>query len=94
MVFKEDGKIQYLSAGYVADRFTGDTTNGLGAIFGKYETIGVPLSALGLGQVGNKFLGKFQKLSDFLPKGVLPRSFSAEKDIPKWWKDKRRGNEV
>jgi hypothetical protein len=52
-IFNDDGKIKHFSAGYVADRFTGDTTNGLGAVFGKYEVIGVPLAKLGFGQVGN-----------------------------------------
>jgi hypothetical protein len=54
----------------------------LGAVFGKYEEIGVP--KLGFEQVRNKFLGKFQKLSRILPEGVLPMNVSAERDIPKW----------
>lgn len=33
-VFNEQGKIKHYSIGYVTDRFTGDTTGGMGAIFG------------------------------------------------------------
>lgn len=90
MLFNEDGKIKYQSVGYITDRFTGDTTGGKGAVFGLYEVIGQPIDAT----VGGKVMGIMQKVSSKLPGGILPKSFSSKEDIPAWWTDKRRGNDV
>lgn len=76
--------------GYITDRFTGDTTGGKGAVFGIYDVIGQPISA----KVGGKYLGFLQKVTSLLPAGTVPISYSAKKDIPSWWTDKRRGNEA
>ena len=81
----EEGKIEYLSVGYVTDRFTGDTTGGMGAVFGMMKHMGVDID----GSVGSLSMRVVQRLGSVLP--GIPKSFSAEQDIPSWWTDKRRG---
>lgn len=84
MVFDEQGKIKHITVGYVTDRFTGDTTKGKGAVFGLYEVMGIGVP----GDVGSAFLRVTQSLSGIFK---LPISYSADKDLPAWWTDKRRG---
>ena len=34
-----------------------------------------------------------QKLTEFLPEGMVPRSYSKKESLPSWWKDQRMGAE-
>jgi hypothetical protein len=89
VIWKDDKTIRYQSVGYVMDRYTGDTTNGMGAVFGLFHHMGITSMDDGIGSVTNRFL---QWLSSrVLPEGMLPKSYSKEEDIPAWWTDKRRG---
>jgi len=88
VIFDNTGKIRYQSVGYVADRFTGDTTGGRGAVFGQYAVMGELLDP----NPGSFVLRALQKLSEFLPD--VPQSYSKPEDVPKWWKDPRRGAEL
>lgn len=92
VIWKDDKTIQYQSVGYVMDRYTGDTTNGMGAVFGLFHHMGIePSLDDAVGSPTNQFL---QWLSSrVLPDGMLPKSYSKEEDIPSWWTDKRRGCE-
>lgn len=87
ITWNEEGKIKYITVGYVTDRFTGDTTGGKGAILGLYDVVGRPVNA----NIGSKTTRFIQKLATVLPEGKIPRSYSKEEDIPSWWTDKRRG---
>jgi len=87
ITWNEEGKIKYVTVGYVTDRFTGDTTGGKGAIIGLYDVVGRPINA----NIGSKQTRFIQKLATVLPEGKIPRSYSKEEDIPSWWTDKRRG---
>lgn len=86
ITFNEKGKIKYQTVGYVADRFTGDTTGGRGAIFGQYAVMGQAID----GNPGSWSTIFLQKLSEFLPS--VPKSYSD--DLPDWWKDERMGTEL
>ena len=88
VIFDASGKIKYQSVGYVADRFTGDTTGGRGAVFGQYAVMGEELDP----NPGSWTLTFLQKLSEYLPD--VPRSYSRPEDIPDWWKDERMGAEA
>lgn len=88
VIWNKAGKIRYQSVGYVADRFTGDTTGGRGAVFGQYAVMGQEIDP-NPGSFTTRFL---QKLSEYLP-GV-PKSYSRPQDVPDWWKDERRGADL
>jgi len=86
--WNDAGKIDYVSVGYVADRFTGDTTGGMGAVFGMMKHMGIDID----GSVGSPIMRFVMWLgSRVLPEGSIPKSYSSEDDIPSWWTDKRRG---
>jgi len=85
ILFDEEGKVKYQSVGYVADRFTGDTTGGRGAVFGLYYVMGQVLDAT----VGSPLTIALQRISEYLPD--VPQSYSKRKDLPKWWTDERMG---
>ena len=89
VIWKESNKkIKYMSVGYVTDRFTNDTTNGMGAIFGLMHHMGIQID----GDIGSPVTVFLQWLAaNVLPEGMVPKSYSKEEDIPSWWKDKRRG---
>ena len=90
VIWKESNKkIKYMSVGYVTDRFTNDTTNGMGAIFGLMHHMGIQID----GDVGSPITVFLQWLSSVLPEGSteIPKSYSNEDDIPAWWTDIRRG---
>ena len=87
IVLNEDGKVKYQSVGYVADRFTGDTTGGRGAVFGLYYAMGQVLDAT----VGSPLTIALQKISEYLPN--IPKSYSKREELPDWWKDERMGAE-
>lgn len=90
MIFDDDGKIKHVSVGYVVDRFTGDTTGGRGAVFGQYAVMGQEIDA----SIGSPVMLFIQWLSNQLPDGTFPKSYSKEQDIPLWWKDSRRGSQA
>ena len=87
IIFDEEGKVKYQSVGYVADRFTGDTTGGRGAVFGLYYVMGQVLDAT----VGSLLTIALQKISKYLPD--IPKSYSKREDLPEWWTDDRMGAE-
>jgi len=88
VTFSSSGKIRYQTVGYVADRFTGDTTGGRGAVFGLYAVMGEEIDP-NPGSWSTMFL---QKLGEYLPESV-PQSYSKDEDLPAWWTDERRGAE-
>ena len=88
VVFNDEGKIRLQTVGYVADRFSGDTTGGRGAVFGQYAVMGEEIDA-SPGAWSTVFL---QKLSEYLPS--VPRSYSRKEDLPEWWTDDRMGAEA
>lgn len=88
VTFTARGKIIYQSAGYVSDRFTGDTTGGRGAVFGQYAVMGEELDP----NPGSWTTILLQKLSEFLPD--VPKSYSKPEDVPSWWTDERNGAEL
>jgi len=89
VIVDEEGKIKYQSVGYVVDRFTGDTTDGAGAVFGMYSVMGEKLDDT----VGSPTMVFLQWLSSVLPEGMVPKSFSRKEDLPSWWKDERMGSQ-
>jgi hypothetical protein len=89
VIFNDDGKVRYQSVGYVTNRFTGDTTGGRGAVIGLYAVMGQELDDT-IGSWATIFL---QKLTEFLPEGAVPRSYSKKETLPSWWKDDRMGAE-
>lgn len=89
ITFDANGKVRYITVGYVADRFTGDTTGGRGAVFGMYAVMGEELDDT----VGSPFMIFVQWLSSVLPEGMVPKSYSKKEDLPAWWKDSRMGAE-
>lgn len=82
ITFDDDIKVKALTVGYVADRFEGNT-GGLGAAFGIFKAIGVPLPA------GDSLLYNFLGRATVGLDGY-PKSLSAEEDIPSWWPYKER----
>ncbi|KAL3939278.1 MAG: hypothetical protein SGARI_001430 [Bacillariaceae sp.] len=89
IIFDDDGKVKYQSVGYVTDRFTGDTTGGRGAVFGMYAVMGQEIDDT----VGSLATIALQKLTEYLPEGMVPRSYSKKESLPSWWKDPRMGAE-
>lgn len=83
ILFDEEQKMKYLSVGYVADRFEGNT-NGKGAAVGIFNAIGLPFPPV----------GPVQRFAQWFGTEVLsfgPMSYSP-KDVPKWWKDETIGS--
>lgn len=87
VIFDEDGKVKYQSVGYVIDRFTGDTTGGRGAVFGMYAVMGQELDP----SIGSPMMVFLQWLSNLLPEGTVPKSYSKKEHLPSWWTDERMG---
>uniref|UniRef100_A0A7S1VPF3 Uncharacterized protein n=1 Tax=Grammatophora oceanica TaxID=210454 RepID=A0A7S1VPF3_9STRA len=85
VTWTDEGKVKHQTVGYVTDRFTGDTTDGKGAVFGQYHVMGQNID----GVPGSPRLRFLQWLAEFLP-GV-PKSYSKKEDIPEWWTDPRLG---
>jgi hypothetical protein len=90
VLYNDEGLIQLQTVGYVVDRFTGDTTGGRGAVFGQYAVMGQAIDAT----VGSPATILLQKLSQLLPDGMIPLSYSKKENIPSWWTDPRRGAEA
>lgn len=83
-------KEKYQTVGYVVDRFTGDTTNGQGAVFGLYSVMGQEIDAT----IGSPMTVFLQKLAEILPASLgVPQSYSKREALPSWWKDPRLGAE-
>ena len=82
VVYDDDKKIKYLTVGYVADRFDGNT-EGLGAAFGIFKIIGLPAPGPGPLLRGIQWFG-----SEVLDQ--YPRSYST--DVPEWFL-KEKGTE-
>jgi hypothetical protein len=77
IIFDEDKKVKYLSVGYVADRFEGNT-NGKGAVFGIFNVIGLPFPPV----------GPFQRFAQWLGTEVVDagaKSYSRKEELPAWW---------
>ncbi|CAB9511578.1 expressed unknown protein [Seminavis robusta] len=87
VIFNDEGRVQYQSVGYVTDRFTGDTTGGQGAVFGLYAVMGQELDDT----VGSPVTVLLQKIAEWLPEGMVPKSYSKKEELPSWWKDERMG---
>ena len=83
--WNEEGKIEYLSIGYVTDCFMGDTAGDVGAVFGMMKHMSIDIDV----SVGLIFMGVVQWLSSVL--SGLPKSLSVEEDIPVGGTNKRRG---
>lgn len=81
ILFDEEQKIKYLSVGYVADRFDGNT-KGKGAALGIFNVIGVPVPSGPLFQF-TSWLGRLV--------GKPPLTYS--NDVPEWYL-KEKGTEV
>eukprot|EP01083_Nonionella_stella_P099409 279526_1 len=84
IVFNPEGKIVYEQVGAVVDRLEGNT-QGKAAVFGMLHTAGLQISA----SPGDKVFGFIQRLGHLA--GNMGRSWSEEKEIPKWWTSKSRG---
>eukprot|EP00559_Dactyliosolen_fragilissimus_P009563 CAMPEP_0184863182 /NCGR_PEP_ID=MMETSP0580-20130426/9768_1 /TAXON_ID=1118495 /ORGANISM="Dactyliosolen fragilissimus" /LENGTH=272 /DNA_ID=CAMNT_0027361363 /DNA_START=49 /DNA_END=867 /DNA_ORIENTATION=- len=85
-IIDSDGLIKHITVGYVADRFTGDTTGGKGAVYGQYHVMGDDLDDT----VGNWKTDILQWLvANILTS--LPKSFSKKESLPSWWTDTRMG---
>lgn len=80
ILYDEEQKLKYLSVGYVADRFEGNT-QGKGAAVGIFNAIGLSFPPP----------GPLLRLAQFLGTEVFtnlgPKSFSKKESIPDWWTD-------
>jgi len=84
VIFDEDGKMKYLSVGYVADRFEGNT-DGKGAAVGIFNAIGLPFPKVGPLLRFSQWIGTEKYC-------VGPISYSVE-NVPEWWTDERVGSD-
>lgn len=84
LVFNPDGKIIYEQVGAVVDRLEGNT-QGKAAVFGLLHTAGLKISA----SPGDKIFALIQRFGHLV--GGLGKSWSEEKNIPKWWVSSSRG---
>jgi hypothetical protein len=83
MLFDEEQKLKYLTVGYVADRFEGNT-RGQGAAVGIFNAVGLPFPKVGNLQRFAQWFG-----TEVVPIG--PMSYSP-KGVPEWWKDETVGS--
>ena len=84
ITFDADRKVKYLSIGYVADRFEGNT-NGKGAAVGIFHVIGLPFPSPGPLLTLAQWLGT--EVAD-----LGASSYSTE-NIPAWWTSLERAAE-
>ena len=84
MEFDNDQKIKYLTVGYVADRFEGNTS-GKGAAVGIFNAIGMPFPSPGP-------LLQFMQWFATEVFNVGASSYST-KDIPDWWTSEEKASE-
>lgn len=78
-------QIQWMSVGYVGDKYTGDN-QGYGALVGLLIPMGVPRVAI---DVLKPFLEAQVWLSQFSDGIKQPRSRSPYSELPQWWKDRK-----
>jgi len=84
VTFDADQKVKYLSVGYVADRFEGNT-NGAGAAVGIFNCIGLPFPKP----------GPLLKFAQWFGTEVVnggAYSYSME-DVPSWWTNEDKASE-
>lgn len=84
MEFDEDQKVKYLTVGYVADRFEGNT-QGKGAAVGIFNAIGFPFPPPGPLLALSQWFG-----TEIFNVGAS--SYSTE-NIPDWWKSEQKASE-
>ncbi len=85
VLYDEDQRMKYLSVGYVADRFEGNT-DGKGATIGIFNVIGLPFPKVGpLLRLAQWFASEVYTIG--------PLSYSKTSEIPKWWKDEKIGSD-
>lgn len=84
VIFDEEDKLKYLSVGYVADRFEGNT-NGKGAAVGIFNVVGLPFPDPGPLLRFAQWIG-----TEVFNGGAC--SYST-KDIPEWWTDEQIASE-
>ena len=84
ITFDAERKVKYLSIGYVADRFEGNT-NGKGAAVGIFHVIGLPFPSPGPLLTFAQWLGT--EVAD-----LGASSYSTE-NIPAWWTSQERASE-
>ena len=83
IIFDEEQKVKYLSVGYVADRFEGNT-DGKGAAVGIFHVIGLPFPKV----------GPVLKFVQYFASEIIrqpPLSYST--DVPEWWTDSRKASD-
>ncbi len=83
IIFDEEQKMKYLSVGYVADRFEGNT-DGKGAAVGIFNVIGLPFPKV----------GPVLKFVQYFATEIIrqpPLSYST--DVPDWWTDNRKASD-
>jgi len=79
VLYDDEEKVKYLTVGYVADRFDGNT-NGQGAAFGIFKIMGLPLPAPGP-------LLQFVQWFGSEVVGSYPLSYST--DVPEWFLEEK-----
>jgi hypothetical protein len=84
ITFDENKKIKYLTVGYVADRFEGNT-NGTGAAVGIFNAIGFPFPSPGPLLSFAQWMG-----TEII--NMSAKSYSKE-GVPSWWKSAAKGGE-
>lgn len=79
ILFDEDQKVKYLSVGYVADRFEGNT-DGKGAAVGVFNAVGLPLPKP----------GRILRFAQWFYTEVVGGGplFYSTQGIPRWWTNK------
>lgn len=84
MEFDEDKKLKYLTVGYVADRFEGNT-KGKGAAVGIFNAIGFPFPSP----------GPLLALTQWFGTEVFNLGFSSysTENVPDWWKSEAKASE-
>ena len=89
LTFTQDLKVQFINAGYVADRFDANaTTGGAGLSFGILQSLGLSLPSA----AGDPRLRIIQGMASFLQfTGLLPKAVSRPDQVPAWWTNEKRG---
>lgn len=89
ITFDDDLRARLMTAGYVADRFDGNSTSdGAGLSFGILKTLGLSLPS-GVGDAGLRLVQAVN--GPLAAGGVTPKAVSAAEDVPSWWTNEKRG---
>ena len=86
LIFSDSGKVKHFGTGLVVGKYEQEVnTNGLGAVLGLFNAIGV-------GQVGGLALSK--QVRDFSNAAAdqfeflkIPKTKSLPENVPAWWKE-------